>query len=271
MNDKQTPETGLIDQVPPPIPSQKQPDQPQPHPLSDPIREELKQTLENNEAENQLIEEILEKGKISVYAHLSKHNSSNKASGLTMMTANNGRGYPFLESEYQRDIPNQLLRLNCREGYTINPIIGSKVIQPAKKGSLWKKAQPELREKFPVQHQGEDAYDLSYSLGAIHSQHETWLDGNRPDIMRMNIVLPKSLAQEVDQAVQNNPRFLRNLLEKAAIKTGISKETWFNGKGEHKDRPVRPPFEQWDSSPEPNRIYRHDSGYSVNKANIKEF
>jgi hypothetical protein len=79
-------------------------------------------------------------------------------------------------------------------------------------------------------------------------------DGNH---ITMEVLLPQSVAEKVQQEIKVNPTFIRKIAKELMVqKLGIPEKVWEEGDTNTHGHPVRPPYEKWDASGE--NIYIRD-------------
>jgi len=86
--------------------------------------------------------------------------------------------------------------------------------------------------------------------------------GRGGNIISMEVLLPQSVAEKIQQEVKANPVFIRKIVKELMIKKlGISEKAWQEGDENTHGHPISPPYEKWDASGESMYIKESNDGY----------
>ncbi len=126
--------------------------------------------------------------------------------------------------------------------------------------------QLKFSEFSPVGNPNEDVYALSYLATSRHLDgnkgYYKTSDGRPGNYIYQEIYLPKALAEKALEKIKQDPKFIRDLVEKKLLSSGmIDKEEWDNGSSLNKSRVIRPPYESWNGKlyiQEPGTYRRQD-------------
>lgn len=211
------------------------------------------------EREKLLIGEVLDRGEIILHMGWPSKYASVGREGFSDISGDRLK----IDS---REIHNQAGELRsiqeqeeCNEIVRISPMTRAKYEQ-----ETWKEPTGLLRSKKrtrsivvgrePVSHQemveggsSEPATLVSYEACALRGQ-EGWKvpDGRSGQMIRLDVVLPKSTADKLSTALESDPSLMHRLVEQAAIqKAGIPEAAWSDGDSATNGHHLRPPYEQW--------------------------
>lgn len=189
---------------------------------------------------------------------------------------------------------DQVLKLNDLAEIMYSQSLTSPVTEKYKeietiKTGLFKKEQKEI-ERTRVT--GErpttvgEVLDYPSDEPAVKIFYATATDENYRDYsnrsgqcLKMELTLPKSIADRVMAAAKANPAFIHRIIDQVALEDfSIPKESWTEGKSINGGFPLRPPFEAWAKSgkkayvADGNDVQYYDQDLAdFNASHIKEY
>jgi hypothetical protein len=87
-------------------------------------------------------------------------------------------------------------------------------------------------------------------------------DNRTGNVLAVSVVMPESVARELEQKGRTNPKLIRAVAEQAVLEVcGISEQSWSKDSQPTPDQPVRPPYEAWAAaSGGESRMYFQEPG-----------
>lgn len=258
----------------------------------DDIRAEL--GIENEKAEQELIDETVEKGAITLGASLLPEMKPGKLGGSgylelkddktlsdqpralssiglpTKFTQEQFNNMPhsfgdkgiteviYLEKPMKEDIyKTETTYVDKEEGGFLG--FGKKTVKVPKEEIVVTGQRNISMKKMSKTGNEENCQRLCYSTSAFDTERklsDAYKEySHREQYLAFEMLLPESLANKIIEQTRKNPEFFHKLIEAVTIKDiGISKEDWFEGKNNH-GAPLRPPYEEWKKIVGEGRMY----------------
>ena len=238
--------------------------------------------------EQMLINEIKKSGGVALNTSLPKEYSPEKNSGFQNVFDNKIKNPKFyfqqgnmlaldaFSSTLGHDAGREMQERKIHEAVAVTPMeqanwvdvektVGKKFgFIPSKKKEIIKEnrgTKPVFHaELIPGGKENEQVYKISYSVQGILSQNRELgykdYSGRVGQYLRMEILVPKTTAEEFLQRLKDNPTLIRELAKIFAIEnTEISEETWEKGDEHTNGHPLKPPYELWDKQADRKGLY----------------
>lgn len=245
-------------------------------------QQEIRQKLEEREKEKQLIQEVAEKGGAAIYMSLPSEYSPVKSNGFTFKpdvrkltkfnkneeSLNISMAFrnAYLGGEYKnKKFDDVCGEQKIFEAVAILPItedVYQEVdvpVQEKKFGIFKKETTRKERKKVGVKQvlhnelvekgQAESAYRIIYRANdRVDKQgHSFYQDysGRFGNMLDIDIILPKSLADKVMEQIKANPKIIRDITKALIVKNlDIPEDAWEKG-DKYTHHSLKPPYEEW--------------------------
>lgn len=245
------------------------------------IAEQTKNEQEVKEA--RLILEILAEGGVGVHTSLPKEYHPDHSNGFTNVIDNRlipGGPIRFSSTEireffgisgsFGNDLSRKYEESHVREFVSFMPaetdvyqeievpiqekrFLGSKTVM--KKQMQKVGVRPVLHGESVTNGTKEPLVKLRYLVEAGKNEDTSlWYkdySGRGGNIISMEVLLPQSVAEKVQQEVKSSPVFIRKVVEELMTnKLGVPEKAWRDGDEKTNGHPIRPPYEKWDAAGE---------------------
>ncbi len=177
------------------------------------------------------------------------------------------------------EISTLLKEKGIREIISIKPIMKSvyeDIIIPAQKGYLFgmigsteestqriktDRFEPKLHSEVVDGGSSEPIVRFNYYIPSNSNNPWRDLSGRPGQSMIFDLMLPESVAKQLEKLVDKDPTIMRTIVEKM-MKEKILKDPTEWEKKQGSGDALRPPYEEWDASPNGGKIYINKSGLS---------
>ncbi len=218
-------------------------------------------------AETYLLQDVL-KGGVAVHTDFAAEYSQHGYSGFSERVEDKRQGVPIKEYNEPFVLEDRNLHKvygdrGIYEGVVFTPVSknmyeevevpGRKKMfgrEPATKQRQVAGTEPMLASEVVAGAADEPAVEMTYrTFGDSSYRSETEYkvpDGRAGNILVVSIVMPESVAGNLEQAGKADPNIIRTVAEKAMLENiGIPEAAWREGDEHTHGRPMRPPYEAW--------------------------
>ncbi len=123
----------------------------------------------------------------------------------------------------------------------------------------------------------EPAVEMVYRTFAGDAvQHPDWAyrtsDGRTGNLLAVSLILPESVARELEQEGRKDPNVIRKIVEQAVLRaTQTTPEAWRAGDTLTHSNPVRPPYEAWAEGGRSRMYFKEPGDEAISKDRVVEF
>lgn len=211
--------------------------------------------------EKMFVAEILKQSGVAAFTSLPAEYSQRGSAGFSELVSKDRKNFNVYDfqniTSHLKDEEPKLKKEGVHEIITIKPYEVQKFTDVPEESRSWYGAKktkmrvertvvnPNHSEVFEGGRE-EEAYLFTYRT--LDSDMSVYRDysGRTGQTLLIEMVLPKTVALELQKKIEQNPHVVRELIEQTMTsKLGLNKEAWEKGNEKTNNVALRPPYQQW--------------------------